>query len=102
MSTAGNGQAPVYQVTFSGQTRERARQLHQEAAESGAGQQFVQAMRTIVQRLQSEPMNFGEPLDRLPSLKLQVRQGIVAPVVVDFAVHEERPLVFIRGLKLLS
>src|SRR5208283_193021 len=42
------------------------------------------------------PLTFGEPHYRLPALKLLVRQAVVSPLVVDFAVHEDRLLVFIR------
>jgi hypothetical protein len=38
----------------------------------------------------------------LPALRLLVCQAIVRPLIVDFAVHEDRPLVFIRGFKLLA
>jgi hypothetical protein len=37
-----------------------------------------------------------------PALQLLVRQGGVRPLVVDYAVHETQPLVFIRGFTLLS
>jgi hypothetical protein len=33
---------------------------------------------------------------------MQVRTVIIRPVVVDFGVCEDRPLVFIKGVKLLS
>jgi hypothetical protein len=45
---------------------------------------------------------FGEALYSLPALKLEVRQAVVAPIVVDFAVHNEQQVVFIRGFKVLS
>jgi hypothetical protein len=47
-------------------------------------------------------LTFGEPLYRLPALRLLVRHAMVAPLVVDYAVYEERPVVFIRGFKVLS
>ena len=60
------------------------------------------AYRQIVEQLRTDPLTFGEPLYHLPVLKLQVRQAIILPLVVDFAVHEELPLVFIRGFKVLA
>jgi hypothetical protein len=35
-------------------------------------------------------------------MKLVVCQAVVSGLVIDWAVHEELPLVFIRGFKLLS
>jgi hypothetical protein len=66
------------------------------------GRGFLTALRQIVQRLRTDPLTFGEPQYGLPALHLVVRHAIVAPLVVDYAVHTERPLVFIRGFKLLS
>jgi hypothetical protein len=44
-------------------------------------------------------LNFGEPLYRLPALQLVVCHAVLDVLVIDFAVHEERRLVFIRGFK---
>ena len=102
MSSQGNGHFLRYDVRMSQQNKARLQQLHLEAAQAGKGKPFVEAFRTIVERLQTDPLNFGEPLYRLPALRLLVRQGAVLPIVVDFTVHEDRPLVFIRGFKVLS
>jgi hypothetical protein len=37
----------------------------------------------------------------LPALHLHVRRAALFPVIVDFAVHDSQPLVFIRGVSLL-
>lgn len=63
---------------------------------------FLAALRTIYERLQKDPMQFGEPLYTLPAMKLLVYQVVVGPVVVDYAVHQGKPLVFLRGVKLLG
>ena len=44
----------------------------------------------------------GEPLYRLPTLRLWMRTVVVAPLVIDFAVSEDRPIVYIKSGKLLS
>ncbi len=46
--------------------------------------------------------NFGEPLFHLRALKLMVYQVVILPVVVIYVVHEEKPLVFLKSVKLLS
>jgi hypothetical protein len=102
MSSGANGENRPYDVRMSGQTGSALKQLHQEAIEVGVGQSFLAALRQIIAGLQNDPPAFGEPLYRLPALHLLVRQGSLLPLVVNYAVHEERRLVFIRGFKSLS
>jgi hypothetical protein len=101
MTPQGNGPPIRYDVRMSGVVGDRLKELHREAADSGRGKAFVSAFRQIVARLQRDPVNFGEPLYRLPALRLLVCQGAIHPLVVDYAVHETLPLVFIRGVTLL-
>src|SRR5262245_38401094 len=102
MTGQGNGQSPVYDVRQSEQTKRELLKLHSQAAQRGEGKRFVAAARQILTRLRTDPANLGEPLFRLPALKLAVYHVVVAPLVVEYGVHDERPLVFIRGYKLLS
>jgi len=87
---------------MSAQTKAVIKQLHGQAVQTGTGQRFLSSFRHIVERLRKDPLGFGEPLYHLPTLQLQVRQAIVLPLVLDYAVHDDRPLVFIRGFKVLS
>jgi hypothetical protein len=98
----GNGRPIHYAVTISAATRAVFDQLHRQAIGAHLGPQFAGAFRKIVDRLRNDPLNFGEPQYRLPALRLLLCQGIVAPLVVDFAAHEDRPVVLIRGFRLLS
>jgi hypothetical protein len=66
------------------------------------GQQVTSAFRQIVHRSQLDAFNTGEAAYRLPGLRMQVRTVVIRPLVVDFAVCEDQPLVFIKGVKLLS
>jgi hypothetical protein len=102
MTTQGNGHPGRYTVTTSETTKALLAQLSSQARQTGTSQQFLAALREIGQRLRNDPLNFGEPQYRLPALRLLVCQAIVRPLVVDFAVHEDRPLVFIRGFRLLA
>jgi hypothetical protein len=102
MSSQGDGQPDLYEVSISQYQRMLVKQRHLEAIQKGRGAQFLAAFRQIVERLRKDPLVFGELLYHLPALQLAVRQGIVLPLVVDYAVHEDRRLVFIRGIKLLS
>lgn len=60
------------------------------------------AFRQIVERIQRDPTEAGEPSYRLPAMKMQIRRIAVRPLVVDFAVCDGRPLVFIKGAFLLA
>jgi hypothetical protein len=101
MSSAANGERR-YQIGFSGVIAEAIRQLQRQATREGRGPEFLDALRTIVERLQDNPVEVGEPLYRLPVLRMNVRCVLIRPLYIDFAVCEDRPLVFIKLVKLLS
>ncbi|HEY8504318.1 MAG TPA: hypothetical protein VIL46_07025 [Gemmataceae bacterium] len=66
------------------------------------GAQFLDVVRTLLSRLRDDPTEFGEPLYHLPVLRLQVRTGLLAPLVVHYGVHETQWFVFVRGVQVLS
>jgi hypothetical protein len=100
--SSGNGQPRQYHVSMSQVQRARLLQLRQEQDALGRGPRFVAAFREIIRRLQRDPLVFGEELFTLPIAQLNVRTAAIHPIVVDYAVHEERKLVFIRGFKVMS
>jgi hypothetical protein len=102
MNLSGNGQGGPYSVSMSAKTRETLKVLHRQAIQNGTGHQFLSAFRRIVERLRNDPQVFGEPLYQLAALQLQIRQAVILPLVIEYAVHEQQPLVFIRVLKVLS
>jgi hypothetical protein len=97
-SASGN---PPYTVEYSRVVLEEAKQLMNQAVQEGIGDQVMEAFQRIDDALRADPWLFGEPLYRLRALKLQVRSGMILPVKVSYAVHEERPLVFVRGFHVL-
>ncbi len=101
MTGQGNG-TPYYKVSSSGAVNETIIRLHEQAAMAGRGKELLAALRQIYERLRRDPLIFGEPLYRLPALNLQVRQGGISFVVVEYGVHEELPFVFVRGFDVLS
>jgi hypothetical protein len=78
------------------------RRIHRRAARQGRGKFVSHAFRTIVHALERDPSGLGEPAYRLPGLRMEVRTAVVQPLVIDYAICEDRPLVFIKGAKLLS
>ena len=101
MAVPGNG-TPRFEVRCSGALIEQIRRVHRKARRQGRAGLVTQAFRKIIDQLERDPFNAGEPAYRLPSLRLQVRRAVIKPLVVDFAVCEDRPLVFLKGVKLLS
>jgi hypothetical protein len=100
MTNPENG--PVYQVKLSKKIIKVIKELHKQAAQQGQGQRYLASLEAVHHRLQKDPRNFGEPLYRLPALRLLVYQAIVSPVVVHYGVHEEKPLVFLKWVQLLT
>jgi hypothetical protein len=98
---AGNG-ARRFEVHCSGAVTDVIRRVIREALRQGRGEIAAMALREIINGLQSDPFHAGESTYRLPGLRMQVRTVAVRPLIVDFAVCEDRPLVFIKGVKLLS
>ena len=76
--------------------------LYNQAKAEGRAEAFMAAAREIADHLQHDPGEFGEPLYRLPALQLEVRHAVVAPLLIYFAVHKDRPLVFIKRVVLLA
>ena len=76
--------------------------MYREALQKGRGPSFLTALRAVVEKLRREPRTFGDPLYRLPALKLLVYHGMIAPLIVDYGVHDELALVFISGVRMLS
>ncbi len=99
--SSGNGQPRQYSVSMSQVQRAKLLQLLHEQDAIGGGERFFHAYREIVRRLQRDPRIFGEMLYILPALRLEVRTAAIAPLVVDYGVHEEQKIVFIRGFKVM-
>jgi hypothetical protein len=97
---SGNGQ-PAYVVSFVGRTTELIRELQLQAAFEGRGDAFAQALAAVIRRLKSKPRTFGEPVYRLPALRLQVRLASIAPVVVYFGVSQDHPIVYVNAVRLM-
>jgi hypothetical protein len=62
---------------------------------AGEGNQFLSSAKRIVDRLATDPLDFGEPRFGLPNLQLQVRIGGFGNLAVQYAVDEERRIVYI-------
>jgi hypothetical protein len=96
------GNDPPWHVHASGAITNELRRLQRRAAREGRGEEMLAALEHVYKRLQRDPTNFGEPLYRLPAMRMLVRTVVVLPLSVDFAICEDHPLVFIKSAVLLD
>ena len=99
--SSGNGTPRQYSISMSQFQRERLLRLHNEQELLGRSQQFLDAYLQIIGRLERDPRVFGELLYTLPALRLEIRTAAIAPLIVDYGVHEERKIVFVQGFKVM-
>src|SRR6266849_2141304 len=92
----------VYQLVPSGHLGDQLKELHRRAKDKGHATRILSAVKRIVALLRTEPLRFGESRFTLHNLNLEVRVGAVEPVVVRYAVHKERRIVFVRDFLPLS
>lgn len=91
-----------YEVHGSRETWRILRKIQARATRQGRGEQVLQAIRHIEERLRTNPTDFGEPLYRLPAMKMVVPCALAPPLVIDFGVCEDGPIVFIKDIRLLE
>jgi hypothetical protein len=101
MAGPGNG-VGRFAIHCSGVIAAALRRVHRQASAEGRGKAVTRAFGEIIRRLNIDPFQIGEPMYRLPGLRMQVRTCVVRPLAVDYAVCEDRPLVFIKGVTLLG
>ncbi len=77
-------------------------ELQMQAMLEGRGDETLAAYRQIMQRLRTDPFEFGEPLYPLRHLRLHMRNCSLRPLVVEFAVSAEHHMVFIKTFRLMS
>jgi hypothetical protein len=90
-----------YEVYSSSVVAQTIRDAHLQAIEEGRGEAMVAAFRDA-ENLRKHAPRFGESLYRLPALRMEVRHAVLRPIAVQFGVCEDRPLVFIKNVTLLS
>jgi hypothetical protein len=94
--SAGDGiESPSYRLIYPEAVRQLIRDLGRRAKQLGWAAEFVAALRGIERRLQSDPLEFGEPLRHLLHVDLLERHGGQQRVFVRYAVDCTRHLVYV-------
>lgn len=99
VSHEGNGEARVYRVIVSGKVREHVYKLKEVAKDAGIKDLFLSTLRSLVQRLRTDPHQVGEPLRRVG--KFLVHIALLNQIKLEFGIHEELPLVWITEIDLV-
>ena len=86
--------ASPYKVSYSASVRNTLNELCARAAQRNQGNEILRAIKVIDERLQSDPLAFGDPWNDLPEAKLIVLVRVVPPLTVIYGVHKEIPVVF--------
>ncbi len=100
--TGAEANGGPFEVHASGVILQAFKQVQGQASFQGRGAEVLRAIREMHHRLIHDPLGFGEPLYRLPALRMQIRSGVIGPLGVFFGVCEDRPLVFVKGVRLLG
>lgn len=100
MAQPSNG-AERFRVDIASHLAERIETLNQAAKALGHGSEFLKALRQILERLETAPFSAGEAVYALPSLELTVRMIVQPPIVLHYAVHAQRRLVWFSAIDLL-
>jgi hypothetical protein len=85
-----------YRVAHSEAVREQLRSLARQTVERGIGQPVADALKAILARLQTDPLNWGEIDFGLQHLNLLVYHAIQGPLVVCSAVDGVRKIVYLK------
>src|SRR5262249_52986841 len=96
------GGPPLYRVVYPATVRAQTSRLLRRARAAGIESVVAAAVRTINDRLRTDPLTFGEARYHLAAMRLAVRVAICRPLVVHYAVHEEKPLVFVQRILKLA
>jgi hypothetical protein len=81
-------------VVYSGRVRKAVRSLVARAKARGRGRQVLDALRELDRRLHLYPQ-FGEPLIDLTHEPGQLWVGTIQPLVVRYAIYDDRRLVLV-------
>jgi hypothetical protein len=81
---------------------QRVLSLGEIAARLGEMEWFARAMRHIDQQHQTRPTTWGDPAFDYRHARLQVFQANHENFIIQYAVHMDRPVVFLRNIELLA
>ena len=100
--SGSNGSSGRYLVDVLGGVRLELRDIARRAALSGEGGRVRRAYAAIIGRLRQDAREFGEPMYHLDAMKMEVRKAAIAPLYIEYGVHDDKPVVVIRRVRWLG
>jgi len=97
---SGSSEVP-YRVVRSEKVRDQLWQWAEAANQAGLADQYLDALKTIENKLKNEPLSWGDPLYPFRHLELIMCRGIHWIFLVEYGVHEGKRIVFIKEYRLL-
>jgi hypothetical protein len=95
----GNGQQP-FTVTTPPEVRQRLRALAERAAAAGVLPEYIADLRSLDENLRYSPREWGDRLKTYPHARLRYYRRLTRFLLVLYAVHLDRPIVFVRDILL--
>lgn len=92
----------MFYVDVSGEVHKKIKTKFEKACREGRRQSFLDAFKKIIDRLEQDPHEFGEPLFNLQMLQLQVSTAVILPLSVDLSVSQYHNNVVIRYIQLMD
>ena len=93
--------APPFRVEHSRALLASVKELRQLAIDRGLSDDFDRALSLVVDKLQTAPLDWGDPSYGLAHLRMVVYQGLHAPLQVSYVVDADAKLVIIREVRAL-
>jgi hypothetical protein len=98
MYSVGNGQH--YQISFFGTLAQELKKLKKRANAAGLGSAYVAALEYAIFRMQHDPWGFGELKALLQHARLHIHVAVIKPLIIEFGIHEDKPIVLIKSVRL--
>jgi mRNA-degrading endonuclease RelE of RelBE toxin-antitoxin system len=93
---------PVYKVEQSQIVLEQLKELSRQIGTPAARERFVEQLSTLLERLETQPTDIGEPTYHTRKSGGVIYQGVVGPFAVRFALYEHDRLVFLFHVHAVS
>jgi hypothetical protein len=88
-----------YSVVYSGLQRQAVRAYGERAAQRGILAAYLDAIRSMHDHLTTDPLDWGDPQNRLRHMGLLLCQRIHRMLLVHYAVDEQRRIVYLRSIR---
>jgi hypothetical protein len=96
------GSSPAYRVVAADRILRLLDSWTGRAFRAGFGMAFLESLRAVVHKLENRPLEWGDPLYRLPAMNLLIHHAMSNFLNVHYGVDEERRIVYLKDVELRS